>query len=198
LTLRPYSDDLPVGYISWSSPLKQMLKKNGIATWITPQLRNSDIRGEGEGWNSNAAPTLSFIIRRVLSRATWTGEDPKNKSIVSAIFTLTTRIIQCKEFNISHWNSISSKPKWLTPDSVIMSKKLVVANYSEIPSLLWHWGFITLLSRGCYSKYVLVSSTLVGLATRYYFLSECCCLKFAVLLMWRALSDERTDLQFAV
>jgi hypothetical protein len=30
------------------------------------------------------------------------------------------------------------------------------------------------------SQYVLVSSTLVGLATRYYFLSECSCLKFAV------------------
>jgi hypothetical protein len=44
----------------------------------------------------------------------------------------------------------------------------------------------------------LVSSTLVGLATRYYFLSECCCLKFAVLFLWGALSDERTGLQFAV
>jgi hypothetical protein len=32
-------------------------------------------------------------------------------------------------------------------------------------------------------RYVLVSSTLVGLATRYYFLSECCCLKFAVLFL---------------
>jgi hypothetical protein len=31
----------------------------------------------------------------------------------------------------------------------------------------------------------------VGLATRYYFLSECCCLKFAVLFLWGALSDER-------
>jgi hypothetical protein len=31
------------------------------------------------------------------------------------------------------------------------------------------------------SQYVLVSSTLVGLATRYYFLLVCCCLKFAVL-----------------
>jgi hypothetical protein len=48
------------------------------------------------------------------------------------------------------------------------------------------------------SQYVLVSSTLVGLATRYYFLSECCCLKFAVLYLWGALSDERTGLQFAV
>jgi hypothetical protein len=32
----------------------------------------------------------------------------------------------------------------------------------------------------------------VGLATRYYFLSECCCLKFAVLYLFGALSDERT------
>jgi hypothetical protein len=48
------------------------------------------------------------------------------------------------------------------------------------------------------SEYVLVSSTLVGLATRYYFLSECCCLKVAVLLLWDALSDGRTGLQFAV
>jgi hypothetical protein len=33
------------------------------------------------------------------------------------------------------------------------------------------------------SQYVLVSSTLVRLATRYYFLSECCCLKFAILYL---------------
>jgi hypothetical protein len=43
-----------------------------------------------------------------------------------------------------------------------------------------------------------VSSTHVGLAARYYFLSECCCLKFAVLYLWGALSDERMGLQFAV
>jgi hypothetical protein len=48
------------------------------------------------------------------------------------------------------------------------------------------------------SQYVLVSNTLVGLATRYYFLSECCCLKFAVFYLLGALSDERTGLQFAV
>jgi hypothetical protein len=47
-------------------------------------------------------------------------------------------------------------------------------------------------------QYVLVSNTLVGLATRYYFLSECCCLKFPVLFLWGALSDGRTGLQFAV
>jgi hypothetical protein len=33
---------------------------------------------------------------------------------------------------------------------------------------------------------------------RYYFLSECCCLKFAVLFLRAALSDERTGLQFSV
>jgi hypothetical protein len=47
-------------------------------------------------------------------------------------------------------------------------------------------------------QYVLVSSTLVGLATRYYLMSQCCCLKFEALFLWGALSDERTDLQFAV
>jgi hypothetical protein len=48
------------------------------------------------------------------------------------------------------------------------------------------------------SQHVLVSSTLVGLLPRYYFLSVCCCLKFAVFFLWGALSDERTGLQFAV
>jgi hypothetical protein len=47
-------------------------------------------------------------------------------------------------------------------------------------------------------SYVFVSSTVVGLASRYYFLSECCWLKLAVLFLWGALSDERTGLQFAV
>jgi hypothetical protein len=48
------------------------------------------------------------------------------------------------------------------------------------------------------SQYVLVLCTLVGLANRYYFLPVCCCLQFAVLYLWGALSDERTGLQFAV
>jgi hypothetical protein len=30
----------------------------------------------------------------------------------------------------------------------------------------------------------------LGLGTRYYFLSECCCLKVAVLFLWGALSDQ--------
>jgi hypothetical protein len=38
----------------------------------------------------------------------------------------------------------------------------------------------------------------LGLMTRYYFLSEGCCLKVAVLFLCGALSDERMGLQFAV
>jgi hypothetical protein len=47
---------------------------------------------------------------------------------------------------------------------------------------LMRWGEVTV--RLTVSQYVLVTSTLVALATRYYFLSECCCLKFAVLHLW--------------
>jgi hypothetical protein len=42
------------------------------------------------------------------------------------------------------------------------------------------------------SQYVLVSSTLVGLATRYYFLSECCCLNFVS--QWVSMSWYRVPL----
>jgi hypothetical protein len=38
----------------------------------------------------------------------------------------------------------------------------------------------------------------LGLVTRYYFLSECFCLKFAVLSLWSALSDEMLYLQLVV
>jgi hypothetical protein len=38
----------------------------------------------------------------------------------------------------------------------------------------------------------------LGLVTRYYFLSEGCCLEVAVLFLWGTLCDERTGLQFAV
>jgi hypothetical protein len=38
----------------------------------------------------------------------------------------------------------------------------------------------------------------LGIATRYYFLSEWCCLKVVFLFLWGALSDDRTGLQFPV
>jgi hypothetical protein len=68
----------------------------------------------------------------------------------------------------------------------------------EWPEIHWLTLEVEVTLRLTVSQYVLASSTLVGLATRYYFLSECCCLKFAVLYLWGALSDERTGLQFAV
>jgi hypothetical protein len=37
-----------------------------------------------------------------------------------------------------------------------------------------------------------------GTCNQILLLSECCCLEFAVLFLWSALSDERTGLQFAV
>jgi hypothetical protein len=43
------------------------------------------------------------------------------------------------------------------------------------------------------SVYLGVEPTL-GLVTRYYFLSEGCCLKVAVLSLWAALSGARTGL----
>jgi hypothetical protein len=39
---------------------------------------------------------------------------------------------------------------------------------------------------------------ILGLAIRYYFLSERCCLKVVVLFIWGALSDEKMGLEFAV
>jgi hypothetical protein len=46
----------------------------------------------------------------------------------------------------------------------------------------WSRSKVEVTLRLTVSQYILVSITLVGLATRYYFLSECCCLKFAPLL----------------
>jgi hypothetical protein len=36
----------------------------------------------------------------------------------------------------------------------------------------------------------------LGLVTKYYFLSKCCCLKVAVLSLWGDLSDESSGLSF--
>jgi hypothetical protein len=49
----------------------------------------------------------------------------------------------------------------------------------------------------CQSVHLGVEPTL-GLVTRYYFLSESCCLKAEVLFLLDAFSDDRTGLQFTV
>jgi hypothetical protein len=38
----------------------------------------------------------------------------------------------------------------------------------------------------------------LGLVTKYYFLSECCCLKVAVFSLWGALFEERWGLSFVI
>jgi hypothetical protein len=60
------------------------------------------------------------------------------------------------------------------------SNSLISLQFKSKSELLYDWRSV--------SQHVLVWSTLVGLAIRYYFLSECCCLKFAVLFLWGALS----------
>jgi hypothetical protein len=79
---------------------------------------------------------------------------------------------------------------------------LSVASYDS-QGLWWkysypppHWGSLT--REGEVTLRLTVSHYALALATRCYFLSECCCLKFAVLYLLGALFDERTGLQFAV
>jgi hypothetical protein len=77
------------------------------------------------------------------------------------------------------WQSVSMSwyrtPMWdLRPD-ITSCRNVTVCNVRR-SKLLYDSQSV--------SEYVLVSSALVGLATRYYFLSECCCLKFAVLYLW--------------
>jgi hypothetical protein len=64
------------------------------------------------------------------------------------------------------------------------------ALFDEKRRLLYDWRSV--------SQYVLVSSTLVEFASRYYFLSEFFCQKFVASFLWDALTDERTSVQFAV
>jgi hypothetical protein len=85
-------------------------------------------------------------------------------------------------------------PLWREDGSVVCS---AICQWSESQrthnrrsKLLYNWRSA--------SQYVLVSSTLVGLATWYYFLSECCSLRAAALFLWGALFDEGTGLQFTV
>jgi hypothetical protein len=66
----------------------------------------------------------------------------------------------------------------------------VRVNPKSVSKLLCDWRSVS------QSVCLCVEPTL-GLVTRYYLLAEGFCLKFAVLSLWGALSDERTGLQFA-
>jgi hypothetical protein len=76
--------------------------------------------------------------------------------------------VPCEHANCTAWLQLAD---WFKSSSWLESK------------LLYDWQSV--------SHYVLASST------RYYFPSECYCLKFAV-LYWGALSVDRSGLQFAV
>jgi hypothetical protein len=70
-------------------------------------------------------------------------------------------------------------PSYFDGRKYIINTHSLTANFNILRSrsrLLYDWKSV--------SQNVLVSSILVGLATRYYFLSECYCLKFAVFIYW--------------
>jgi hypothetical protein len=88
------------------------------------------------------------------------------------------------------------------PNCLLSSASLILAEANHHPNSSFHcqnsrfmaiacWpNLLSLKSKLLYdwcsvSEYVLISSTLLGLSTRYYFLSECCCLKFAVVFLTR-------------
>jgi hypothetical protein len=96
-----------------------------------------------------------------------------HRTFTQIMLTLTTSVFVSKQ------SSFHLKPEGNSMSGPVVSK------------LLYDWWSVS------QSVCLGVESTL-GLVTRYYFLSEGCYLKFAVLFLWGALSDERTGLNFAV
>jgi hypothetical protein len=70
------------------------------------------------------------------------------------------------------------------------------SSYPSLSRLIRHFNFIATVAPRWHT-WLEVEVTLRH-TVRYYVLSECCCLKVAVLFQWGILSDERTGLQFAV
>jgi hypothetical protein len=92
---------------------------------------------------------------------------------------VTSRLTDSQSVSMSWYRA----PLWdLWPD--ITSCRNVVCN-------LRSRSYFTTDGRSV-SQYVLVLNTLVGLVIRYYFLSECCCLQFAV-LVWIFILLNRTQ-----
>jgi hypothetical protein len=99
---------------------------------------------------------------------------------------LRPNITSCR--NLAVWNSICSViTQW--SESRRTRNRTLLSHLRLPPTSRARWGGVKLLYWRSVSQYVLVSSTRVLFATRYYFLSECCCLKFPVLFLWGALSD---------
>jgi hypothetical protein len=76
-----------------------------------------------------------------------------------------------------------------------------VSQYVKVSSPLWDlWPDMTFCPKVTLRLTVSMSRHQAHLGTcdQILILSECCCLKFAILFLWGALSDERTGLQFAL
>jgi hypothetical protein len=88
----------------------------------------------------------------------------------------------------------------LTLSSITVTWKTRCSRNIQSPTFLWYnigpvRVRVTLRFKSV-SHYVLVSSPLCGRLTRYCFLFKCVGLKYVVLSLWGALSDERPDLSF--
>jgi hypothetical protein len=98
-------------------------------------------------------------------------------------------------------------PIW--SDEIASMQKSNVSN--SMGSETWKWQVAQLINISYVEVEVKITSQLMvsqslcqgfeptlGLATRYYFLSEGCRLKVAILSLWGALSDERSGLSFVI
>jgi hypothetical protein len=92
---------------------------------------------------------------------------------------------------------------------LILASTVILSSESCGTTLSQLWGRYNCLSPAAFQLKVKVRLQLtvsqslcqgiepiLGLVTRYYFLSEGCFLKFAVMSFWGALSDERSGLSF--
>jgi hypothetical protein len=138
--------------------------------------------------------TIAFLF--VSGRSLWR-ED---------VSVICSAILQWSESLRTHYHILLSLLRLLGSLSVAFLSPLTTCrNFSGSILTRLHAGFpstkkveVEVTLRQTVSQYVLVSSTVVGLASRYYFLLKCCCLKFVVLFLLDALSEERMGMQFAV
>jgi hypothetical protein len=124
----------------------------------------------------------TWIGSNVWSNVHKVGSTPRHTDWLSETLTLTLTLWLWGKTKATLRTGQRCRPSYL---SLASNPSL-----SRSSKLVYDWRSV--------SQDVVVSSTLVGLATRYYFLSECYSLKFAVLFLWGVFSDERTSLQFAV
>jgi hypothetical protein len=100
----------------------------------------------------------------------------------SGMVTVLPAIESNKLYRVCHYRDISPlrperKSAFLPRGSLETGWSVFESRRRSKSKLLHDWRSV--------SQHALVSSTLVGLATRYYFLSECCCLVSVGRPLWR-------------